>query len=74
MFPISNYLAVHDLKNDKTEYIELNSKVDNPNAIFSTRCKNTSSNKKTDDDNTKVPEIKHHINSQDKPLKAEYKG
>ena len=53
IFLISNYLAVHDLDNDKTEYIELNSKIDNPTAIFSTKCKDTSSNKKTDHDNTK---------------------
>ena len=71
MFLISNYLAVHDLDNDKTEYIELNSKVDNPTAIFSTKCKDASNSKKTEQDNTKDPATD---NSQDKLVQTEYRG
>jgi len=39
IFLISNYLAVQDIESGETEYVELSQRVDNPTAMFSTRCK-----------------------------------
>ena len=44
VFLISNYLAIQDIEGDKTEYVELSSRVESPTAIYWTKWKEETSN------------------------------